>query len=122
LIRNFLLVALGGAIGSVSRYSILLLLGIRPFPLATLLINILGSFVIGLVIAMSLKSEPFANNWRPFLATGLCGGFTTFSAFSLENLQLLQTGKYFLCAFYIFASLLFGILAAWLGYKLIISN
>jgi fluoride exporter len=118
MIRNFLLVGLGGALGSMLRYGTGLVIGSKNFPLATLLINVAGSFVIGVVIAYSLRSEPFADNWKLFLATGVCGGFTTFSAFSFENLQLLQNGKFAMFALYIAASLLLGLVAVWAGYKI----
>ena len=116
--KDFLLVGLGGGIGSMIRYGSNVAIGNKPFPLATLLINIAGSLLIGAVIGLSIKNETFANNWKLFLATGVCGGFTTFSAFSVENMQLLQNGKYFLCAAYIIASVGLGIVAALLGYRL----
>lgn len=119
MLNNFLLVGLGGAVGSMLRYAVGQWLGQRPFPAATLLVNIVGSCIIGMVLAFSLKSEQFAQNWKLFLATGICGGFTTFSAFSIENMQLLQQGKYWLCLLYIGASLIAGIAAAFVGYKLI---
>jgi len=118
MVKNFLLVGLGGAIGSILRYGSALLIGSKAFPVATLLINIIGSFVIGMIIGLSLRNESFSNNWKPFLATGVCGGFTTFSAFSLENLQLLENGKYFLCALYIITSIVLSIVGALIGYKL----
>ncbi len=122
LFKNFLLVALGGAIGSVLRYSTSLLFTVKDFPVATLIVNIIGSFVIGIVIAFSIKDQQFLNNWKVFLATGICGGFTTFSAFSAENIMLLQNGKYNLALLYSIISVIAGIAAAWLGYKLIIHN
>ncbi|MGG9971645.1 fluoride efflux transporter CrcB [Ferruginibacter sp. SUN002] len=122
MIKNFLLVGVGGALGSMLRYLFSLVITNKQLPWATLLVNIIGSFVIGAVVAMSLKNEVFNNNWRVFLATGICGGFTTFSAFSVENLQLLQNGKYLLSIGYIAASIILGIFAAWLGYKLITHN
>src|SRR5215217_4180874 len=85
MIRNFLLVALGGAFGSMLRYGTGLVIGPRNFPFATLLINTVGSFIIGVVITYAMRNETFAGNWKLFLATGICGGFTTFSAFSLET-------------------------------------
>jgi CrcB protein len=119
VIRNFLFIGLGGALGSMSRYGIDLLIGAKSFPLSTLLINITGSFIIGLVIAVSLKNESFSNNWKLFLATGLCGGFTTFSAFSVENLLMFQNGKFVEAVLYILCSILSGIAAVWSGFKLI---
>jgi CrcB protein len=122
MLRNFILVGLGGAVGSVLRYAAYLLLSTKHFPLATLAVNIVGSFIIGLVLALSLKDEAFLNNWKLFLATGICGGFTTFSAFSAENVALLQTGKYFIALIYIALSIILGIAAAWLGFKFITHN
>ncbi|RYY67888.1 MAG: CrcB family protein, partial [Chitinophagaceae bacterium] len=91
-------------------------------PLGTLLINIVGSFVLGMVMAFSLRTEGYmSQELKIFLTTGICGGFTTFSAFSFENIQLFQSGKYNLALFYIIASVLFGILAAFLAFKLFTS-
>jgi len=118
MLNNFLLVGLGGAVGSMLRYGVTLLAGQKPFPVGTLLVNIIGSFVIGLLLALSLKGGHFSNNTKLFMATGVCGGFTTFSAFSGENIQLLQQGKYWLSLVYIVASITAGIIAAFAGYKL----
>ena|ERR1700754_3679113 len=118
MIKNILLVGLGGGIGSVIRYAAYLLTGIKKFPYATLSVNIIGSFVIGIVLAITMKDEHFANNWKLFLATGICGGFTTFSAFSLENVQLLQSGKTGVAFLYIVLSVLLGIAATFSGYQL----
>jgi len=122
MFKNFLLVGLGGALGSMLRYATFLSINTKNFPVATLAINIAGSFIIGLVLAFSLKDEAFLNNWKLFLATGICGGFTTFSAFSAENVVLLQNEKYFLALIYIAASIVLGIAAAWLGFSLITNN
>jgi CrcB protein len=114
-----LLIGLGGALGSILRYGTGLLIGPKSFPLAILVINITGSLLIGMVMAYSLKQQAFTTDWKLFLATGLCGGFTTFSAFSLDNLVLFETGKYAMLAANIIASILLGIAAVWLGYRLI---
>jgi CrcB protein len=119
MFKNFLLVGLGGAIGSMLRYAFYLAITVKPFPLATFTVNIIGSFIIGVVLALSLKDDLFLNNWKLFLATGICGGFTTFSAFSLENITLLQNGKYFTALIYISLSIVLGIAAAFCGYKII---
>jgi len=116
--KEFLIVGAGGAIGSMLRYAGNVLYNNRSFPVTTLLINIIGSFIIGLAIGYSLKNQSSVN-WKLFLATGICGGFTTFSAFSFENLVLLQNGKIFTCLLYILSSVVLGITAAWLGYKII---
>lgn len=122
MLKNFLLVGLGGAIGSMLRYAISLLVTVKQFPYGTFIVNIAGSFIIGAVLALSLKNELFSNNWKIFLATGICGGFTTFSAFAAENMALLQSGKYGIALVYIMASLLLGIAAVVLGFKLITPN
>jgi fluoride exporter len=121
MFKNFILVGLGGALGSMLRYAVCLFFTNKYFPAATFAVNILGSFIIGWVLALSLKDENFLTNWKLFLATGICGGFTTFSAFSAENVALLQNGKYFVALLYVILSIILGIAAAWLGYN-IISN
>ena len=118
MLKNLLLVGLGGSIGSVLRFMIWHFFKSPDFPFSTLLVNIAGSLVIGIIIGLSLKDAGFSNNWKLFLATGICGGFTTFSAFSIENLQMLQHGKYLLSLLYISASIILGIAAVWLGFKL----
>ncbi|MBL7701347.1 MAG: fluoride efflux transporter CrcB [Ferruginibacter sp.] len=118
MIKNILLVGLGGGIGSVLRYAATLLVGFKKFPYATLSVNIIGSFIIGVVLAMSMKEDNFAGNWKLFLATGICGGFTTFSAFSMENMQLLQSGKTGVAFLYIILSVVLGIAATFAGYQL----
>lgn len=119
MFKNFLMVGLGGAVGSMLRYGMYFLLPVKDFPYATFAVNILGSFLIGLVVAYSIKDESFLNNWKLFLATGICGGFTTFSAFTAENLMLLQNGKIILAIMYSMISIILGITAAWLGFKFI---
>ena len=118
MFRNILLVGLGGGIGSMLRYVCWLLFNSKYFPYATLVVNIAGSFVIGIVIALSLKNAGLTDNWKLFIATGICGGFTTFSAFSMENMLLLQNGKYTLALTYILISVILGIVAAWVGFKI----
>ena len=120
MIKNLFIVGLGGGIGSIIRYAASLLINSKLFPYATLAVNITGSFIIGLVFALTIKEAGFSNNWKLFLATGICGGFTTFSAFSLENVELLQNGKIGIAGTYILLSVILGILATFLGYWLII--
>jgi CrcB protein len=122
MIKNLLLVGLGGSIGSMIRYGTSLLIRSKQFPFATLSVNIIGCFIIGLVFAMSIKGEGISDNWKLFLASGICGGFTTFSAFSLENMGLLQSGRIGIALTYIILSIVLGIAATWLGYVLIIKN
>lgn len=122
MIKNFLLVGLGGGIGSILRYATSLLINTKIFPYATLAVNITGSFIIGVVFALTLKEVALSYNWKLFLAAGVCGGFTTFSAFSLENMGLLQSGKYGMAMAYIGLSVILGIAATFLGYYLIIKK
>ncbi len=119
MLKNILLVGLGGALGSMLRYAVAVWFKHASFPLATFLVNIIGSFIIGLVFAYALRNESFALNWRIFLAAGICGGFTTFSAFSLESMQLLQQQRIGLFFLYVIGSLLLGLAATWLGYTLL---
>lgn len=94
---TYLLVALGSALGGVLRFALTRLIPpAAGLPLATILINILGSFVIGYVATLTLATgrHPASENTRLFLMVGLCGGFTTFSAFSLQTLDLLRTGAW----------------------------
>jgi CrcB protein len=119
MIKNLLIVGLGGSIGSIARYAVSFLIKSKLFPYATLSVNIIGSFIIGIVFAMSIKNEGLSENWKLFLATGICGGFTTFSAFSLENMGLLQSGKIGMALTYIILSIILGIIATFLGYKLV---
>lgn len=122
MVKNFLLVALGGGIGSALRFCTSLYIHAKYFPWPTLLVNIIGSFIIGLVFALSLKDQSFLYNWKIFLATGLCGGFTTFSAFTIENMDLLQSGRWLLALTYIALSIVLGIGAAFLGFKILTLN
>jgi CrcB protein len=122
MVRNLLLVGLGGSIGSMMRYAVSLLLKTKMFPYATLSVNIIGSFIMGVVIAMSIKEAGLSNNWKLFLATGICGGFTTFSAFSMENMGLLQSGRLGMALTYIMVSIILGIVATFLGYHMIMKN
>lgn len=118
MFKNIILVAMGGAMGSMLRFGFAQWLRTEGFPYATFTVNILGSFLIGMIFSLSLQSESFEQNWRLFLATGFCGGFTTFSAFSLEGLALLQEQRYGLYAMYVIASVALGLAASWLGYLL----
>lgn len=119
-----LLVGFGGALGSVARYWISLLaarLVGEAFPWGTLVINILGSFVIGYYGTLTLQAGPFpaSSEARLFVMVGICGGFTTFSSFSLQTLQLLQGGEAVRAAAYIVASVVLCVLGTTIGYLLV---
>lgn len=119
MIKQLLLVGLGGGIGSVLRAMIYKIYGTTHFPYATLTVNIIGSFAIGILAAFFLKQQQQTDAARLFFITGICGGFTTFSAFSLENMELLQAGRYKMALFYILSGVLTGIVATFAGFKLI---
>jgi len=117
----WLVVAIGSALGGVARYGFGLLAGriwAHPFPLATLLINIIGSFLIGLFGALTVANGPMPASvlTRTFVMVGLCGGFTTFSSFSLQSMELLQAGESFLAALYIIGSVATCLAGVFLGY------
>jgi CrcB protein len=119
----YLAVAVGGAIGSMARFwmtgAMTALTGPR-FPWGTLAINIIGSFVIGLVAGFTLTPARMGvhPDVRIFLMTGICGGFTTFSAFSLQTLELIQSGDVVPAAGYILGSVTLCLLAVWGGWVL----
>ncbi len=120
--RTLILVGIGGSIGSVLRYAIALLMA-KPtsssFPFATLIVNLVGCFLIGVIVALSGKGDLVTPEWRIFLTAGFCGGFTTFSAFSLENIRLMQDGEFTLVALYVTASIIVGLAATYLGMLLV---
>ncbi len=119
MFKNFVLVGLGGFVGAVLRFAFIQMIKVTQFPIATLLINMIGSCLIGIIIGISLKYSAFNDNWKLFLATGICGGFTTFSAFSLENVQMIQEGKTTQAILYIMGSVILGIAATWIGFKIV---
>lgn len=108
--------AIGAFCGAISRFAVsqwMKTFWKREFPLATFLINVIGSFLLGLVIGAHLDTS-----WTLLLGTGLLGSFTTFSTFKIETLQLLQDGNRKVLALYLVASYSFGIIAAFLGVTL----
>jgi len=113
---KFLLIFLGGGFGSVIRYAVSKYLNNADncIPYGTLLVNIIGSFIIGTVIGLSLK-DGIDNNQTLFFAVGFAGGFTTFSTFAFENATLIEDGNYVHLALYISASIILGVAAVFLG-------
>ncbi len=110
---NILAVGLGGALGAIFRYllgQIIPKLG-RGFPIATFAVNLIGCFAIGLVVGLAGKHSNIDPRVILFLQTGICGGFTTFSTFSLESLTLIEEGKIVIGILYIVLSVLLGLLA-----------
>jgi fluoride exporter len=109
-------VFVGGGLGAVARHALSSLLARGNFPLGTLLVNVLGSLCIGLIIGALLLREDAAV-WRLFLATGVMGGFTTFSAFALESVMLIQRDAWGAALFYVAASVMGCILACFIGLR-----
>ena len=112
-----LLVFLGGGIGSVVRYLVGLGLPFKVghFPLATFVVNVLGSFLIGVIAAFAVKFD-WNESCRLALTVGLCGGFTTFSTFSREGLSFVESGRWGLFALYAVGSVALGVGATALGF------
>jgi CrcB protein len=117
---NYLWVGIGGALGSIARFwlSGLIAEHCPKFPLNTLVINITGSFLIGIFAAMGLPEGRvyLGPNARLFLIYGICGGYTTFSSFSLQTMSLAQEGEWLYAGLNILLSVALCLLAVWLGY------
>ena len=110
---NILAVGLGGALGAIFRYllgQIIPKLG-SGFPLGTFVVNLIGCFAIGLVVGLAGKHSNIDPRLILFLQTGICGGFTTFSTFSLESLTLIEEGRLAIGILYIVLSVLLGLFA-----------
>ncbi len=120
---NYILIALGSAIGGVSRYwcsqAAALLFG-TAFPFGTLIVNVIGAFIIGTFAALSAEEGKFFihPHMQLFVMVGLCGGYTTFSAFSLQSFELLKEGKIFSAGLYITLSIFICLSAVCFGYLL----
>ena len=116
--KQFLLVFLGGGIGSALRF----LIGKQftfdsfTFPWATFIVNLIGSFIIGTVFGYMLVKSKLSNELLVFLVAGFCGGFTTYSAFAFESISLLKAGQTNLFLSYVLSSILVGFFCVWLGY------
>jgi CrcB protein len=117
--KSALLVFIGGGLGSVARYWISVFinsqLNTRLDVYGTLMVNIIGSFLIGLLLGWLFKSEALHSNLQLLLVVGFCGGFTTFSTFSSENLNLIRKSLYSEFLLYGLGSILLGLLAVFLG-------
>ena len=119
----YLWVAVGGALGSVSRYWLSNFIASRvgeSFPWGTLTINVTGSFVIGIFAALTLPEIAGPNRMTiiQFFMVGICGGYTTFSSFSLQTLNLLRDRQWLYAGSYIVLSVVVCLIAVWLGYLL----
>jgi len=109
---------LGGSLGAVSRFIIGTLIAKRysaVFPLGTFLINVTGSFLIGVLMMLFLNRPSIDANWRLFVVTGVLGGYTTFSSFEWETFLALREGASTVAASYVIASVAFGLIGVWVG-------
>ena len=116
---NFLFIALGGALGAMARYAISLIPAKTDFPILTLITNVIGAILIGFVVGVTSSKNDISAGTVLFWKTGVCGGFTTFSTFSLEAFNLFDNKQYTSASIYVILSCgccIFGILC---GKKLV---
>lgn len=118
-VKQILIVGVGGAVGAVVRYKLAGLVLHRTanwrFPAGTFVVNVCGCLVAGILMAAAVKHDCFSPSARLLLFTGLLGGFTTFSAFGVETMYLLQRDELGWAALYVALTLLVGLLALWVG-------
>lgn len=118
MLKTITLVAIGGAAGSVLRYLTSVIVQkyyASVYPMATFLTNIIGCFLIGILVGWLAKNQLSDSNLKWLLVTGFCGGYTTFSAFGYENVSLMQSGNSATAFLYIAASVIIGLAAVWGG-------
>ena len=122
--KSFLLVFLGGGLGSALRYLVASAMNqySKVLPFGTFTVNILGCLLIGMILGYAQKENTLTSNQILLLATGFCGGFTTFSAFANENLELIKNGEIFNFSVYTIGSVLIGILAVCIGYYAVMNK
>ncbi len=121
MFRTIIIVGTGGFIGSVMRYLLQVFIEnklLSTFPLATMIANIIGSFIIGVVFALAEKSL-MNSDWRIFMSVGICGGFTTFSAFAFNNFNMIKEHTWNQLFLNIGGTMILGILAVYLGIILV---
>ena len=118
--KSFLLVFLGGGLGSALRYLVASAMNqySKVLPFGTFTVNILGCLLIGMILGYAQRENTLTSNQTLLLATGFCGGFTTFSAFANENLELIKNGEIFNLSAYTIGSILVGVLAVFIGFSL----
>jgi CrcB protein len=117
MLKTIFFIAIGGAVGSILRFLVSQIVSkfwTGNFPLATFIVNVLGCLMIGFFVGITTKNN-LDNGLKWLLITGLCGGFTTFSTFSMENITLLQNNHFTTAFIYIISSVIISILSVWLG-------
>ena len=118
---TYLAIAFGGALGALSRYWLTVSIerfNSTGFPLGTFVVNLLGSFLIGLLYIILAEKLSVGDQWRPVIITGFLGAMTTFSTFSLDALLLFQQGQYNTALFYVLSSVMICIFAAYVGMQI----
>ncbi len=121
MLKQLLLVGLGGGVGSMLRFLTSVITAkyyFNAFPLATFIVNVAGCLLIGLLIGLLSQNIQSNQHLKLLFITGFCGGYTTFSAFAAENITLIQNNNYLIAILYIGLSVLFGLLAVWAGVQL----
>lgn len=120
--RSFLLVGVGGFVGSFCRYFLAVFVARQlstSFPFGTLAVNIIGCFLIGIIFALSERGTAVSPEVRILLTTGFCGGFTTFSTFSYESIRLMQDGELLYVAVNVALSVIVGFASTYIGILII---
>lgn len=124
-VMRFLIVFLGGGLGAATRHGLNILISFlvlrtfgSDFPVATLVINVLGSFMMGAIVGYLAFTGEISEHWRLFLTTGVLGGFTTFSTFALESVFLIERGQSAQAWIYVMASIGLGVAALYGGVSL----
>jgi CrcB protein len=120
--RSLILIGVGSCAGGISRYLTQQLVQKHypsSIPFGTLSANVIGCFIIGLIYALSDRGNILSPTMRLLLATGFCGGYTTFSSFAYENISLMQDGEFFYTSLYVLMSIVIGFAAVYLGILLI---
>ena len=120
MIKNILLVFIGGGLGSVCRYLISEIIFLKKFdfPYPTFISNVLGCFLIGLALGWSIKNSELNSSLIILFTVGFCGGFTTFSSFSQESLNLINNNQFFYFFSYLILSITIGVLFVFIGTKI----
>lgn len=116
----YIYVGLAGAVGALARYGLGMMIdsiGPSAFPVSTLLINLSGSFLLGWLTHMFLRTGKLSPQFVTIVGTGMIGSFTTFSTFSVETIRLLDESRIGLALLYVFLSITLGLGSSWLGYR-----